>query len=156
MAEIVVKPVVSRRLRSDFLNFPWELYRNDPNWVPPLLGNLKEMAGFAHHPFYAENQIQNFVAYRDGKVCGRIGAILNLGHFERYKERRGYFGFIEMVDDQDVAQALFDAARGWLAERDVHAMRGTDESLDDVRNRYAGGGIRLAADVHDGLQPSLL
>lgn len=124
MAEIVVKPVVSRRLRSDFLNFPWELYRNDPNWVPPLLGNLKEMAGFAHHPFYAENQIQNFVAYRDGKVCGRIGAILNLGHFERYKERRGYFGFIEMVDDQDVAQALFDAARGWLAERDVHAMRG--------------------------------
>lgn len=124
MSEFVVKPAVSRREKSEFLYFPWTLYRNDPNWVPPLLGSQKEMLGYKFHPFYDNNQIQTFVAYRRGEVCGRIAAILNQAHFEKYHERRGYFGFFEAIDNQDVAKALFDAARSWLAERDVLALRG--------------------------------
>lgn len=124
MSDIVVQPVLSRRQRSEFLRFPWQLYRNDPNWVPPLLGNQKELLNFTHHPFYETNEIQTFVAYRRGEVCGRIAAVVNYGHIEKFHERRGYFGFFESIDNQDVATALFDAARAWLAERDIHAMRG--------------------------------
>ncbi len=124
MSEVVVKPVLTHRQKSEFLHFPWRLYRNDPNWVPPLLGNQKELLGYRYHPFYETNEIQTFLAYRRGEVCGRVAAILNHGHFEKYHEHRGTFGFFECDDDQDVATALFDAVRAWLAERDVHAVRG--------------------------------
>ncbi len=124
MPHVVVKPVVSRRDRKDFLNLPWKLYRDDPNWVPPLRSNLVELLGYRPHPLWQQNEIQTFLALRDGEVCGRIAAIFNRGHIEKYQERRGYFGFFESIDDQPTANALFDAARAWLAERDVHALRG--------------------------------
>jgi GNAT superfamily N-acetyltransferase len=53
-----------------------------------------------------------------------VAAILNHAHNRRYDERLGFFGFFESIDDQDVASRLFDAARQWFAERDIHVMRG--------------------------------
>lgn len=131
MPELVVKPVSSRRERKQFLELPWTLYRNDPNWIPPLRLNQKEMVGYCANPFYDRNRIQTFLAYRGGEVCGRIGAILNYGHIDRYDELRGFFGFFESVDDQEVANGLFDAARGWFADQGITKMRGpTNPSLN--------------------------
>ncbi|MHC4404048.1 MAG: GNAT family N-acetyltransferase [Planctomycetota bacterium] len=124
MSDLVVKPVTSRRERGRFLKLPWRLYRDDPNWVPPLRSDQKEMVGFRKHPFYRKNEIQTFLAYRSGDACGRIAAILNHDHNENHGEQRGFFGFFECVDDQEVANALFDAVRQWLQQRDVRALRG--------------------------------
>ena len=124
MPPFEVKPVATRREQKLFLGFPWVLYRGDPNWVPPLRGNQKERAGFSRHPFYERNRIQTFLAYRDGKVCGRIAAIINYGHIERFQEQRGFFGFFECIDDQEVANGLLDAARGWLAGQGIDKLRG--------------------------------
>ena len=124
MSELVVRRVSTRRERKQFLDFPWALYRNDPNWIPPLRGNQKEMVGYSRNPFYDSNLIQTFLAYRDGEVCGRIGAVLNYGHIERYDDLRGFFGFFESVDDQEVANALFEAARGWFADQGITKLRG--------------------------------
>ena len=82
------------------------------------------MVGYAEDPFYEENEIQTFLAAKSGKVCGRIAAILNRGHNRRFNEQRGFFGFFDCVDDQTVADALFDAVRAWFAERDIHKLRG--------------------------------
>jgi GNAT superfamily N-acetyltransferase len=131
MSDVVVQPVSSRHQRKDFLEFPWSLYRNDPNWIPPLRQNLAEMVGYRRHPFHEHNRVQTFVAYRRGEVCGRVAAILNQGHIDRYQERRGFFGFFECVDDQTVAQALFDAVRAWFADQDIHCLRGpTNPSMN--------------------------
>ncbi len=124
MSDIVVKPVTTRRERREFVRFPWQLYREDPNWVPPLVDNQLELLGYRPHPLWTDNEIQTFLAVRKGAVCGRIAAVFSRGHIEQYKERRGYFGFFECVDDQRVAEALFDAARGWLADREIHTLRG--------------------------------
>jgi GNAT superfamily N-acetyltransferase len=124
MSDLAVRPVQTRRERKQFLEFPWELYRDDPNWIPPLRSNQKELVGYVPHPFYENNEAQTFLAYRSGKLCGRIAAILNRGHIEQYRERRGFFGFFECVDDQDVANGLFGVVREWFAQRDVHALRG--------------------------------
>ena len=121
---MVVRPVTSRREKKQFLEFPWTLYQDDPNWTPPLRGNQKEMVGYRSHPFYADNEAQTFLAYRSGRVCGRVAAILNRKHIERYSERRGFFGFFECVDDQEVANGLLDAVKEWFAGRDIHCMRG--------------------------------
>ncbi len=124
MADVVVTPVQSRRDRKRFLEFPWTHYRDDPNWIPPLRQNQKEMVGYAKSPFYQDNDVQTFLATRSGEVCGRIAAILNRGHNERFDERRGFFGFFDCVDDQEAADALFDAVKGWFADQDIGKLRG--------------------------------
>lgn len=124
MPSLQVLAVKSRREKKQFFQLPWDLYRGDPNWVPPLRANNWAMLGYAHHPFYDDAEAQTFLALKDGKPCGRISAILNHAHLRKYHDERGFFGFFECIDDQDVANALFDAARGWLAERKILKVRG--------------------------------
>jgi len=124
MPETVIKRVESRGDRRRFLELPWRLYRGDPNWIPPLRASAAESVGFTPHPFYARNTIQTFLALRGGEPCGRIAAILNRGHNERYGERRGFFGFFESIDNQEVADGLFDAARQWFFQQGIFQLRG--------------------------------
>lgn len=124
MSRIEVRPVKTKADQRAFMRLLWDLYENDPNWIPPLIMNQEELVGFRKHPFYDDAQGQAFIALKDGVVVGRIHAIIHNAFLQRYKERRGYFGFFESIDDKDVSRALFQAAKDWLAERDVHAMRG--------------------------------
>ncbi len=124
MADIEVLPVRTWGERRQFVNWPWSLYRNDPNWIPPLRDNLREMLNYKKHPFYTNGRIQTFLARRNGEIVGRIAAIVNAEHLKRYKDQRGFFGFFECVDDQQVANSLFDAAREWLKAQGLVHMRG--------------------------------
>jgi GNAT superfamily N-acetyltransferase len=124
MSDLTVKPANSRKERSQFVNFPWRLYQGDSNWIPPLRGNLLELLNYKAHPFYEYSQIQTFVALRGGEACGRIAAIINQAHNQRHQEQRGFFGFFECIDDQQVADALFDAARDWLKQHGMTTIRG--------------------------------
>jgi GNAT superfamily N-acetyltransferase len=131
MTDFKIHRVTSRRQKRQFLEFPWVLYQGDPNWVPPLRSNQKELAGYKSHPFYARNSVQTFIATRGNEVCGRIAAILNQGHNTHYNERRGFFGFFECRDDQEAAAGLFDAVRQWFADQGIYKLRGpTNPSLN--------------------------
>jgi GNAT superfamily N-acetyltransferase len=131
MTDVVVQPVVSRREKKLFLQYPWKQYAGDPIWIPPLRGYQKEQVGYAKNPFYDRNEIQTFLALLGGEVCGRIAAILNVGHIEHHKENLGFWGFFESIDDQEVADALFEAVRDWFAERGIRHVRGpTNPSLN--------------------------
>ncbi|HWB01134.1 MAG TPA: GNAT family N-acetyltransferase [Pirellulales bacterium] len=110
--------------RRQFIALPWTLYQGDPNWIPPLISNQRELLNYTRHPFYDESKIQTFLAYRDGQPVGRIAAIVNAEHLKRYNDGRGFFGFFECIDDQSVAHALFDAARDWLAGHGLKRIRG--------------------------------
>ncbi len=124
MSEIrIIKPV-SRRDKKRTLEFPWKIYKNDPYWVPTLVSEEKGLLGFSSEPFYERNSVQTFLAERNGEVVGRISAILNVGHLERYNDGVGFFGFFESIDDQNVANTLFDAASEWLRDKGVKAIRG--------------------------------
>jgi GNAT superfamily N-acetyltransferase len=124
MGELVIKPVETRRDQKQFVQLAWTLYRGDENWIPPLRQNLKELVGFKPHPFHEQADVRTWLAVRDGQPCGRIAGIVNRVHNEKYEERRGFFGFFESVDDQEVANALFDTVRAWLAEQEIHQLRG--------------------------------
>ena len=124
MNNIVIQRVTNSGQRKQFLDLPWTIYHKDPYWIPPLRLDEKENVGYSHNPFYDRNQIQTFLAYRGGEVVGRIGAILNQGHINRYDERRGFFGFFESIDDQEVANSLFNAARDWFADQGIFKLRG--------------------------------
>jgi GNAT superfamily N-acetyltransferase len=126
MSNLIIQRVTTARQKKDFLRFPWTFYRDDPNWIPPLRGDQKELVGYKPHPFYARNSVQTFVAYRGEEVCGRIAAILNQGHIVRFNDRRGMFGFFDCIDDQEVANGLFDAVRHWFAEQGIYRLRGPE------------------------------
>lgn len=124
MSQISVHPVASRRDRKQFLLFPWQHYRGDPNWIPPLRQNQKELVGFARHPFYDDAEAQAFLATRNGEVCGRILALVNHAHNRHYNEQRGFFGFFETTEDKAVAHGLLDAACEWLRSKGQQTVRG--------------------------------
>lgn len=124
MSDVTVQAVASRKQKKQFFQLPWQLYRGDPNWIPPLRQNQLELLNFKPHPFYDRAEIQTFLALRRGEPCGRLAAIINHVYNERYQEKRGFFGFFESVDDPQVAAALFDAARQWFADRGITCLRG--------------------------------
>jgi GNAT superfamily N-acetyltransferase len=124
MPKLIVQPVSSSRERKQFLELPWQINRADPNWMPPLRPNQQELVGYKRHPFYDEAEAQTFLALADGKPVGRVAAIVNHAHNRLHKENRGFFGFFECVDDQETAAALFEAARGWLGQKGMTALRG--------------------------------
>jgi len=121
---IRVVPVETRQQQKQFFQLPWQLYADDPCWVPPLRKNQLELLGYKSHPFHQDATMQTFVALRDGKPCGRIAAIIHHAHNVRYKENRGYFGFYESIDDEDVSGRLFDAVFDWFIARDIDCVRG--------------------------------
>lgn len=84
----------------------------------------EELLGFRRHPFYEKSRSQSFLVSRGGTDVGRITAIVNAGHIERYREQRGFFGFFECDDDPAAAEALFGAARDWLHDAGMTCIRG--------------------------------
>ncbi len=119
-----IVPVTSRREVRDLVMFPFRLYRDDPNWVPPLIGDRMKHFDPAVNPFYQHAEVQLFRALRDGQTVGTIAAIADETHPQIWNEPVGFFGEFEVIRDQEVANALFDAARDWLASRGRQIMRG--------------------------------
>ena len=124
MSEIAIEIVSSKSQQREFVRMLWDHYASDPHWVPPLIMNQEENLGFRKQPFYESNKIRCFLARKRGKVVGRIGAIVNHGHNQRYDEKRGFFGFFESVNDGGVANALFDSAAEFLSSEGMHSVRG--------------------------------
>ena len=122
------------RNRADqkrFINLLWDIYREDENWVPPLIRNQQELVGFRPHPFYERNSRENFIVLKDGQTVGRVCALVNVGHNERFNEERGFFGFYECIDDRHASQLLLQAACDYLKNQGMTAVRGpTNPSLN--------------------------
>jgi len=114
----------NRTLQKQFVRLPWEIYRDDVNWVPPLIMSLEEGVGFRRNPFYDRNCCENFLVFKNNKAVGRVCALVNVGHNERFKEKRGFFGFFECHDDQQAATLLFQAASQYLISQGMTDVRG--------------------------------
>lgn len=107
-----------------FMKLPWLFYKDDPIWAPDLIMELKRRVNKKKHPFYEFGDAAFYLAYRDGEAVGRIAAIENRRHVEFRKEQIGFWGFFECIDDQDVANALFSAAKQWNKDKGYPVMRG--------------------------------
>ena len=121
---ISIVPVTNSSQQRAFIHFAWSLYEGDPNWVPPLRMIIKQLLNYKPHPFYENGEIQTFLAMSNGRVVGRIAAIVDGNHNDFHNEKRGMFGFFECIDEQEVANQLFDAAKEWFSQRDIVQMRG--------------------------------
>ncbi len=124
MAGIEIAAVEDKKALHQFVELPYEIYRGDPYWVPPLRIAVKELLDKAKHPFYKDAETELFLARQNGRVVGRIAAIFDKAHNRFHGEEAGFFGFYESVDDPAVAKALLTAARQWVAGRGARFLRG--------------------------------
>ncbi len=124
MSNVTIHPVHSKKDETRFIKFQWKIYEGNPHWVPPLLMDRRKLIDRKGNPFYKHSEMEMFLAERDGQIVGRIAAIVNNNHIKEHHEKVGFFGFFECIDDQAVANALFNAARQWLKAKGMKAMRG--------------------------------
>ena len=114
MARIEISQVDTPRDRSEFIKFPWRIYKNDPVWVPPLILERKVFLDRKRHPFYEHGDAALFLARRNGEVVGRIMASDDPNYNSLHQSNVGCFGMFESIDDRDVAAALLEKASDWL------------------------------------------
>ncbi len=114
---VTVEKVVTKKQVREFVKLPYRLYRNDPNWVPPLLMDDYRKLNREKYAFYKHAAAEFFLARRDGVVVGRIAAIHDEIWEKTHHEKAAYWGWFECENDPGVAKALFDEAFAWARAR---------------------------------------
>ncbi len=102
---------------NTFIKLPYRLYRNEPNWVAPLLLDVKKRLDRGKNPFFKHAEAEYFLAWRDGRAVGRVSAHIDHNLNEFQGNDWGLFGWFECEDDPEAARALIGAAADWLRER---------------------------------------
>lgn len=121
---ISVRPVRGKADIKAFLDVPFPLYRNDPNWVPPLYLERFEHLDPKKNPYFKHAEVELFLAERAGKPVGRISAQICRLRSDIYKDGVGQFGFIEAEDDPAVFASLVTAASDWLKAKGATRIQG--------------------------------
>jgi hypothetical protein len=123
MSEVDVQAIEHPRDTARFVETWKRVYRDDPHWVPPLLFERKQFFHPRKNPYFKSADVQCFIAYRAGEALGTIAATVD--HvYQEHEAGVGFFGFFEFIDDFEVADALFRAAREWLLSRGMKSVIG--------------------------------
>jgi GNAT superfamily N-acetyltransferase len=130
-----VRAVSSRRDLREFIELPFRLHSTSPQWVPPLRLERRIFHSRRMNAYFEHAGAQEFLARTTTpptRVVGRISAQVDRAYDDRHGPGTGMFGFLELEDDPEVATALVDAARGWLAERGrTHMIGPMDYTMND-------------------------
>ncbi|NSW53126.1 MAG: hypothetical protein HPY85_11530 [Anaerolineae bacterium] len=114
----------SRRDVRRFVQFPFDLYRDTPDWCPPIRLDLYSIMNKKKHPLYRDSDADFFIAEERGSVVGRVGVLHHSG-FSRHKGREcAFFNYFDVVDNPAVSCALFDAVFAWCRERGIVFIEG--------------------------------
>lgn len=105
---VTIKEVQSRRDLTNFINFPEKLYRNNPCYVPRLFFDQLDTLDKKRNPATAFCDSALYLAYKDGKLVGRVAAIVNHKANEQWKHNEVRFGWYDFIDDREVSKALMD------------------------------------------------
>jgi hypothetical protein len=126
-----------RRLR-DFLMLPFEIYRRDPNWVAPVVSEVRRTLDPKRNPYFAEASLQLFVCYRDKTPAARLALVINRNHEKEFGVRAAFFGFFEAKPDTSAVSALFGTAEKYGRGQGVQVIEGPFNP-----NHYSELGLQL-------------
>jgi len=103
---ISIKQITNNKGLKQFVKFPFRLYKNCKYWVPPLIRDEIVTLNATKNPVFKNAEAFYFLAYKDGKIVGRIAVIINHLEIEELKKKKIRFGWIDMIDDIEVTKAL--------------------------------------------------
>jgi GNAT superfamily N-acetyltransferase len=121
---VEVTAVSGGRDLKAFIDLPFRLHANSPQWVPPLKLERRLFLNRRMNAFFSHGEGEYFLARREGRVVGRITAQVNHAFNDHQEKNWGWYGFLEFEDDQEVLEALLEAAAGWLRQRGKERMVG--------------------------------
>ncbi|MCU7540878.1 GNAT family N-acetyltransferase [Riemerella anatipestifer] len=110
MASIVVKKVTNDKELQDFIKFPNKLYKENPNYVPPLNNDEKNIWKAEENPALSYSDAEQYLAYRNGEVVGRIALMVNYKEEKELGIKKLRFGWLDFIDDIEVSKVLMDKA----------------------------------------------
>ena len=122
--DIQIKEVTTKKDLNAFIQFPFTIYKNHPYWVPNLVSDDLNTLGKDKNPAFETCEARYWLAYREGKIVGRVAAILNHPHIERWGEKYMRFGWLDFIDDLEVSGALLKTVEDWAKEIGMVAVHG--------------------------------
>ena len=121
---VSIKEVSNKKELRQFVKFPFKLYEGDSCWVPPLIFDDLRTFNKKKNPSLKQNIVAYFLAYKDGKIAGRIAAIISPRANERWNNKLARFGWIEFIDDEEVSSALLKAVENWGKQQGMEGVHG--------------------------------
>lgn len=119
-----IKETKTKKELHAFIDFPHDLYAGDPNYVPELFMAQKDLFNKDKHPFHTHGKVHCFLARQDGKIVGRIAAIKNPNYNEYHNSNIGFFGFYDYIESQEIAEALLNKVKTFLASENYDGLMG--------------------------------
>lgn len=132
---IQIKMVNGEEELKRFIALPWEIYKTDPNWVPPLRGQQRKTLQGKNNPLLANGEHAFFLAFEGEKAVGRILVGINQKLNREKQKNEGFISLFETVNREEVAFALFDAATHWVKARGLTRMVGPVSPTNGDDNR---------------------
>jgi GNAT superfamily N-acetyltransferase len=137
---VSLKEVKTSSDLKKFIDFPHDLYQEDPNYVPELHIAVKEHLSPKKNPYFKHSEATSFLAYRDGKIVGRISCTLNNNYNQYHNCNVGFFGFFETINDSEVASILLQKAESYCKEKGLDKVIGpTNLTTNDTAGILVNG-----------------
>jgi GNAT superfamily N-acetyltransferase len=145
---VEIKQVTTKKELSAFVQFYYDLYRDNDCAVPFLYFDEMDTLNRQKNPSFDYCEADYFLAYQDGKVVGRIAAIINHHANERWNTLQVRFGWFDFIDDPEVSDALLKAVEGWGRERGMTEMVGPMGFIDTDREGMLVEGFEKLASMY--------
>ena len=124
MLNIIKIDTTDRKQVNRFIQTPFQFYRDTPQWVPPIIVDIKAAINKDKHPFFEHSEGDFFIAVRDGADVGRVAVFENKRYNQYHQTNQAQFYFFECEDDQETANALFERASEWAKQRNLDTLIG--------------------------------
>lgn len=121
---VIIKEVTSKKELKKFVKFNIELYKGNPYHVPGLIEEEMVTLDKKKNPAFEVCDAIYFLAYKDGKVAGRIAGMVNRASNKAWNQQRARFGFVDFIDDAEVVDALFEAVEKWARKQGMTEIHG--------------------------------
>jgi len=121
---VTIQTIRNKKQKKDFVSLPFDIYKGNAYWVPPLKSEELKSLAPDHNPAMRFCDAEYWVAYRDGKPVGRIAAIVNHKYNEKVGKKLGRFSKLEFFDDKEVFETLMGKAVSWLREKGIKTVHG--------------------------------
>lgn len=119
-----IETVSTDKQMKQFIRFNYELYKNNPYSVPDLYSDMKNTFNRQKNAAFEFCEAEYFLAYKDGKLAGRVAGIINHRANERWGNRSVRFGWIDFIDDPEVSTALIRAVEEWGSKKGMKQIEG--------------------------------
>ncbi len=121
---IIIKEVKNKKELKKFVNFPYELYKDNKYWIPQLKRDEINLFRKEKNPAFDFCEVKLWLAYKNKNVVGRVAAIINNRFIEKWKDKYCRFGWIDFIDDENVSKALLATVENWAKEMGMEAVHG--------------------------------